>query len=65
MVATKAGAQVTADELIAHCRTLTAGYKVPKSVETRQMPLLLSGANKIHKAVIRAPYWEGMTRKVN
>jgi long-chain acyl-CoA synthetase len=65
VVTTKAGESVTPDELIAHCRELIAGYKAPKSVEVRTAPLPLSSVNKIHKAVIRAPYWQGMARQVN
>lgn len=65
VVTVKPGARVTPDELITHCRAQIAGYKVPKSIEIRDEPLPLSGANKIHKIVIRAPYWAGMTRQVN
>jgi long-chain acyl-CoA synthetase len=65
VVTTKPGWSITSDELMAHCRTLIAGYKVPKSVEIRTTELPLSGVGKIHKAAIRAPYWEGRTRQVN
>lgn len=59
-----AGAQVTADELLAHCRTLISSYKVPRSVEFREtMPL--SAANKILKTELRKPFWEGETRHVS
>jgi long-chain acyl-CoA synthetase len=47
------GAMVTADALIAHCRTLIAGYKCPRSVEIRSEPLPLSGTNKILKTRLR------------
>ena len=54
------GAQVSADEIVAHCRTLISGYKVPRSVEFRAaMPL--SAANKILKTELRKPFWEGRT----
>jgi long-chain acyl-CoA synthetase len=52
-------------ELIEHCRGLIAGYKVPKSVSFRDEPLPLSGAMKVLKRELRAPYWEGRDRGVN
>jgi long-chain acyl-CoA synthetase len=64
-VVPKSGATVTADELIAHCRTLIGGYKVPKSVCVRTEPLPKSGAGKILKRDLRAPFWEGESRSVN
>jgi acyl-CoA synthetase (AMP-forming)/AMP-acid ligase II len=59
VVVTRPDAQVTADELIAWCRERIAGYKVPKSIEFRTDPLPLSGAMKVLKRELRAPYWEG------
>jgi long-chain acyl-CoA synthetase len=53
------------DEIIAHCREWIAGFKVPKSVEFRAEPLPLSGAMKVLKRDLRAPYWEGRDRAVN
>ena len=64
-VVLKPGAAITGDELIAHCRALIAGYKVPRSVNVRSEPLPKSGAGKILKKDLRAPYWEGRTRSVN
>ncbi|HMJ15514.1 MAG TPA: long-chain-fatty-acid--CoA ligase [Polyangiaceae bacterium] len=55
----------TADEIIDHARRAIAGYKLPKSVEFRAQPLPLSGAMKVLKRELRAPYWEGRTRRVN
>jgi long-chain acyl-CoA synthetase len=52
-------------DLIDHCRGLIAGYKVPKSVTFREEPLPLSGAMKVLKRELRAPYWEGKDRGVN
>jgi acyl-CoA synthetase (AMP-forming)/AMP-acid ligase II len=57
--------EATAEELIVHCRAQIAGYKVPKTVELRTEPLPLSGAMKVHKRELRAPYWEGRERSVN
>lgn len=56
---------VTAQELIEHARGLIAGYKVPKAITFRDEPLPLSGAMKVLKRELRAPYWEGRERRVN
>jgi long-chain acyl-CoA synthetase len=58
-------ADISAEELIAHAREYIAGYKVPKSIEFRTEPLPLSGAMKVLKRDLRAPYWEGHDRAVN
>src|SRR5919202_1373667 len=50
---------VTEAELIAHCREAIAGYKVPKRIELRDEPLPKSGAGKLLKRELRAPFWEG------
>jgi long-chain acyl-CoA synthetase len=60
-----AGRSATEAELIAHAKESIAGYKVPKRVEVRAQPLPLSGAMKILKRELRAPYWEGKARRVN
>ncbi|MEJ8812447.1 long-chain-fatty-acid--CoA ligase [Variovorax ureilyticus] len=57
------GAKVTPDELVAHCKTLIAGYKCPRSVEFRDA-LPLSGAGKVLKTELRKPFWEGLARQV-
>jgi acyl-CoA synthetase (AMP-forming)/AMP-acid ligase II len=50
-------------ELIAHCRTRLAAYKVPKSVDFVQaLPLVPSG--KVSKKELRARYWQGEGRGV-
>jgi hypothetical protein len=38
---------------------------VPKSIEFCDEPLPLSGAMKILKRELRAPYWEGHERSVH
>src|SRR4051795_2501493 len=58
-------ADVTEDELIAHCREAIAGYKVPKRVELRAEALPKSGAGKLLKRELRAPYWEGRETMVS
>jgi long-chain acyl-CoA synthetase len=65
IVVLKAGAIVTEDDLKAWTRERIAGYKVPKSIEFRIEPLPLSGAMKILKRELRAPYWEGRERGVS
>ena len=61
-----AGRTATEEEpWIAHVRLSIAGYKTPKSVEFRAEALPLSGALKIVKRELRAPYWEGRARRVN
>ena len=44
---------------------LIAGYKVPKAVTFRDEPLPLSGAMKVLKRELRAPYWADSERAVN
>ena len=57
--------EVTEDELIRHCREEIAGYKVPKRIELRAEPLPKSGAGKVLKRELRAPYWEGRESMVS
>jgi long-chain acyl-CoA synthetase len=63
-VSIRQGAEVTEAELIAHCRQSIGGFKVPRSIALRLEPLAKSGAGKILKREIRAPYWEGFDRSV-
>ena len=58
-------AKQDAQAIIDHCKANIAGYKCPKSVEFRTEPLPLSGAGKVLKRELRAPYWEGRDRQVN
>ncbi|HEY7292204.1 MAG TPA: long-chain fatty acid--CoA ligase [Vicinamibacterales bacterium] len=51
-VALKPGSSVTADEIIAHCRTSLAEYKVPRQVEIRDT-LPMSAVGKILYRVLR------------
>lgn len=64
-VVPKAGVELTTDEVIAHCRTLIGGYKVPRSVNIRSEALPKSGAGKILKRDLRDPFWAGRERAVN
>lgn len=55
---------LTLDALAAHCKTLIAGYKCPRSMEV--IPALpLSGAGKVLKTELRKPFWEQQKRKIN
>jgi long-chain acyl-CoA synthetase len=65
IVRLKEGYSLTAQDLIEHCKDLIAGYKCPKSVDFRDEPLPLSGAGKILKKDLRAPYWAGQDRNVS
>lgn len=52
-----------ATELMAHCRTLLAGFKCPKSVDfIDTIPRTATG--KIQKAPLREPYWVGRDRRI-
>jgi long-chain acyl-CoA synthetase len=56
---------VDPEELIAHCRGLIAGYKVPRSLELRDEPLPKSGPGKVLKRELRATYWEGRDTQIS
>jgi len=58
------GTHIDEAELVDHCRMLIAGYKLPRSLELRREPLPKSGAGKILKHELRAPYWAGRDRHV-
>ena len=61
----KEGSTLTSEDVIAHARASIGGYKVPRSVDFRTEPLPLSGAMKVLKKDLRAPYWEGKDRGIN
>lgn len=58
------GAALDEAALAAHCRTLIAGYKCPRSFEFRSESLPLSPAGKILKTELRKPFWEGRAHNV-
>jgi len=58
------GTAATEDELIAHCKTLLAGYKCPKSVDFPP-ELARTATGKLQKFKLREPYWEGLERQVH
>lgn len=62
-VVKKAGATVDAQQIIDHCKARVASYKCPRQVSfIDAMPL--SGAGKVLKTSLRAPFWQGRDRKV-
>jgi long-chain acyl-CoA synthetase len=63
VVCTPGSDDASPDALIAHCKSLIAGYKCPRSVEFVEA-LPLSGAGKVLKTALRAPYWSGRERRV-
>jgi len=63
VVVRKPHADVSAEALVAHCRSMIAGYKCPRSVEFVEA-LPLSGAGKVLKAKLREPFWQGSDRQV-
>jgi fatty-acyl-CoA synthase len=58
------GRQVTAEEIMDHCRGRIAGFKIPKRVEFRDaIPRTATG--KIQKFKLREEFWAGMERQVH
>ncbi|MDR3453354.1 MAG: hypothetical protein P4L96_11220 [Rhodoferax sp.] len=64
VVVLKDDATVTAEELIAHCRTQIGSYKCPRSVEFRTEALPVTPVGKVRKNVLRDPYWINHSRKI-
>lgn len=65
IVIPKAGVTPDEQSIISHCKDQIAGYKCPRSIDFRSEPFPLSGAGKVLKRELRAPYWEGQTRSVS
>jgi acyl-CoA synthetase (AMP-forming)/AMP-acid ligase II len=56
--------EVTAEELVAHCRQWLAGYKCPKRIDfVDELPRTATG--KLQKFKLREPFWAGQDRQVN
>ena len=55
--------QVSAEDLLIHCRTRLASYKLPKSV-TFYASLPMTGSGKIAKRELRAPFWADQDRAI-
>ena len=63
-VVLKAGQEVSAEDLTAHCRELIANYKCPRSIDFVDA-LPISGAGKVLKAKLREPFWQGRSRHIS
>lgn len=64
VVVLKHGRTTSADDLVAHCRTRLADYKLPRSVNfVADLPKNASG--KIARKLVREQYWHGIERRVN
>ncbi len=59
----KPGWTLTAEELVAHCRTRLPGFKVPKAVEFGELPKTSTG--KVQKFVLRDREWGGREKRIN
>ncbi len=58
------GSEVTQEDVIAHCRTVLAGYKCPKRVDfVEELPRTATG--KLQKFKLREPFWADHERQVN
>ena len=53
------------EALAAHCRTLIAGYKCPRTITVQDEALPKSGAGKILKRELRSAHWQGSHRQIN
>jgi long-chain acyl-CoA synthetase len=62
VVVLRQGATLNEEMIREHCRSVIAGYKVPRSVEIRADPLPLTGAGKIFKRALRESYGQGAAR---
>ncbi|MCG5262471.1 AMP-dependent synthetase [Cupriavidus gilardii] len=58
------GRELSAADLIAHCRARIADYKTPRSIDfVGELPKNASG--KLARKVVRERYWQGQERRVN
>ena len=64
LVVLRPGASADERDLIDFCRERLAHFKCPTSVEVRD-ELARTATGKLQKFKLRAPYWEGLERKVN
>jgi long-chain acyl-CoA synthetase len=65
IVVPREGTAPTEEGIIAHCKTLIAGYKTPKKVVFQAEPLPKSGPGKILKTELRKPFWEEQGKQVH
>ncbi len=62
-VTLKPGASLSAEELMAHCRSRIAGFKVPKAFEFAELPKTSTG--KVQKFVLRDREWGDREKRIN
>ena len=63
-VVLRSGMSADFDTLVAHCRTVLAGYKRPRSIDFLEaLPRMHNG--KIDKKALRSPYWGSARRQVS
>jgi long-chain acyl-CoA synthetase len=65
IVVPREGESIAVEALLKHCHNSIASFKCPRSIDIRHEQLPMSGAGKILKRELRAPYWEGMSRSIN
>ncbi|CAN5456293.1 long-chain fatty acid--CoA ligase [soil metagenome] len=65
VVVLRPSAELSAEDLVAHCRSKLGGFKIPRTVDFADAPLPKSGAGKILKRQLREPYWTGRDLGVN
>jgi acyl-CoA synthetase (AMP-forming)/AMP-acid ligase II len=58
------GSEVTAEQLVTHCRERLAGYKIPRRVEFRD-ELARTATGKLQKFKLREPFWKDQERQVH
>jgi acyl-CoA synthetase (AMP-forming)/AMP-acid ligase II len=63
-VVRKPGRDLSADDLIAHCRRFLASYKIPRHIEFSETELPKSGSGKSMKRLLRERFWVGQKRDV-
>ncbi len=65
IVVAEPGVQIDEQALLDHCREQLAGYECPKTIDLRAEALPKSGAGKILKADLRAPFWQDQQRGIH
>ena len=65
IVVDQPGVQIDEQSLLDHCREQLAGYECPKTIDLRAEALPKSGAGKILKAELRAPFWQDQQRGIH
>ncbi|GLI33080.1 long-chain-fatty-acid--CoA ligase [Desulforhabdus amnigena] len=64
VVVLKPDQKVNEEELIAHCKSLLAGYKCPKAIDFRDS-LPTTAVGKILRKDIKKTFWQGYERTIN